>query len=408
MLAPDGWTHTQTLMPWSRRKVLLVGALGAVSASTVAASAGSSAARIRGEDAVNLPTRPGGPGLLFGPGPAGRWDSERVSCPRVLREADGSWRMWYYGRDPAFDRRITLPTGRVGLARSSDGLHWERVDGPATLGAVFDPHPDPARFDSSHVGISDIWQADGLYWMAYFGGDPSLQKIGPMEIKGFPMASGLAISRDGVHWLRVEGPHRGAMVTAGAAGEFDEIMAAWPQVLRLEDGSWRMYYHGLDRRQHYTMGWAESADGLRWNKRGPLLGPGPAGRFDDVGVATRHILRMGGEWVMFYEGCKRRADSPIEVIRQLGVATSRDGLDWQRVDGPESDGAMLAQAPLGSGRWDHQLGCPWVVVMPDRSLRMYYIGSNERRGGSELDTVNQIGVAVSDGDRLRWRRHVES
>lgn len=348
---------------------------------------------------------PGGPGVLFGPGPAGRWDSERVSCPRVLREPDGRWKMWYYGRDPTFERRITLPTGRIGLATSADGLSWERVTGPATLGAVFDPHPDPSRFDSSHVGIGDIWRADDLYWMWYFGGDQSLQKIGPMEIKGFPMASGCAISRDGLHWLRLEGPHRGAMLAAGAAGEFDEIMAAWPQVLQLEDGTWRMYYHGLDRRQRYTMGWAESADRLYWRKRGPLLGPGAPGRFDDAGVATRHILRFGRDWVMFYEGCRKRPDSPIEVDRQIGVATSRDGLDWQRVDGPGRDGCVLEQAPKGSGRWDHQLGCPWVVKMPDRSLRLYYIGSNERRGGSELDTANQIGLAVSDGDWLRWRRH---
>jgi hypothetical protein len=55
-------------------------------------------------------------GLVLGPGPSGWWDSERVSCPKVIRDADGRWRMWYYGRDPAFDRGIVLPTGRVGLA----------------------------------------------------------------------------------------------------------------------------------------------------------------------------------------------------------------------------------------------------------------------------------------------------
>lgn len=352
---------------------------------------------------------PGGPGVIFGPGPADWWDSERVSCPRVLRAADGTWKMWYYGRDATFERRVTLPTGRVGLATSKDGIQWQRVRGPLTMGAVFEPHPDPARFDSSHVGHNDIEYRDGLYWMWYFGGDQSLQKIGSMEIKGFPMASGCAVSRDGLNWTRLEGPHRGAMVAAGAAGEFDEIMAAWPQVIRWDDGSWRMYYHGLNRRQQYTMGWAESPDGLRWQKRGPLLGPGPAGRFDDVGVATRHIVRRDDQWVMFYEGCQRIAGgSSIEVERQLGLATSRDGLEWTRVDGPDRDGSVLGQAPKGSGRWDYRLGCPWIVAMPDRSLRMYYIGSNERGAGgnSELDTVNQIGLALSDGNLLKWSRYV--
>lgn len=56
---------------------------------------------------------PKGPGLILPEGPAGSWDSERTSCPRVLREADGVWKMWYYGRDPSFDNAYTLPRGGV-------------------------------------------------------------------------------------------------------------------------------------------------------------------------------------------------------------------------------------------------------------------------------------------------------
>ncbi len=49
--------------------------------------------------------------------------------------------------------------------------------------------------------------------------------------------------------------------------EADELLATWPRVLQLEDGSWRMCYHGIDRRQRYTMGWAESADRRRPQRR---------------------------------------------------------------------------------------------------------------------------------------------
>ena len=311
--------------------------------------------------------------------------------------------MWYYGRDPGFDRQISLPTGRVGLATSADGISWQRVTGPLTGGAVFEPHPDPARFDSAHVGISDIQRRDGLYWMWYFGGDQTLRQIGARRRKGFPALPGCAVSADGLNWVRLEGPHRGALLAAGAPGEFDASIVGWPQVLRWDDGSWRMYYHSLDANLVSTLGWAESVDGLRWQKRGPLLGAGAPGRFDDRGVATRHIVRLQGRWVMFYEGCKDIGEG-LSVGRQIGVAVSDDGLAWQRIDGPHSDGAVLAGAARGSGLWDYRLGCPWIVAAADGALRMYYVASHERRGDDDLDAVQQIGLAVSDGDIRRWQR----
>lgn len=344
------------------------------------------------------------PGLLFPPGPEGWWDSERVSCPRVLPGDSGApWRMWYYGRDETFDRSIGLPTGRVGLAESTDGLNWERVRGPLTLGAVFEPHPDPVRFDSAHVGISDIARYGELYWMWYLGGR---RDAGPGGRPGFPMLPGLALSRDGLSWMRVDGPHAGAMLDVGEAGEFDARMASWPQMVPLDDGRWRLYYHTLTAEGESWLAVAESDDGLRWEKQGPIMGPGPRGRFDDLGVATRHIIRHEGRWVMFYEGVGYIGEGEA-VSRQLGVAVSDDGLEWQRVDGGDVGGSILAQSPAGSGLWDHRLGCPWVVPMDDGSLRMYYIGSNERpagQGHAELLSVHQIGLAVSDGDITRWRR----
>ncbi len=312
--------------------------------------------------------------------------------------------MWYYGRDSGFDRAITLPTGRVGHAISTDGVDWQRIPGPLTMGAVFEPHPDPERFDSSHVGASDIAFRDGLYWMWYFGGDQTVRQLGPAKIKGFPLLPGCAVSRDGIRWLRIEGPHRGAMLAAGAPHEFDAFMVGWPQVIRWDDGSWRMYYHSLDSKQVYTLGWAWSADGLHWEKRGALMGAGPKGRFDDRGVATRHILKIKNRWTMFYEGCKDIGQG-FTVGRQLGVAVSEDGLAWTRVDGPAADGAALAGSPAGSGLWDHRLGCPFVVPMQNGSLRLYYIGSHERVGGDELDGIQQIGLAVSNGDITRWTRY---
>lgn len=52
------------------------------------------------------------------------------------------------------------------------------------------------------------------------------------------------------------------------------------------------------------MAWAESPNSLYWEKRGPLLGKGPKGRFDDYGIATRQIIKHDGQSLLFYEGCQ--------------------------------------------------------------------------------------------------------
>jgi predicted GH43/DUF377 family glycosyl hydrolase len=247
--------------------------------------------------------------------------------------------------------------------------------------------------------------------MWYFGGDRTVRDVLGFPVKGFPLRPGLAISRDGLNWTRMDGPVSGALLDVGGPDEFDSIMVGWPQVIAWPDGSWRMYYHGMNTSQQYTLGWAESKDGLTWSKRGPLLGPGKKGDFDDLGVATRHMLQIDDQWVMFYEGCGD-IGSRMQTDRQIGIAVSDDGLAWQRVRGPNDNGSILAAATVGTGptgeAWDTRLGCPCVVPMAGGGLRLYYIGSNERRGDTELDTVNQIGLAVSEGDLLNWQRWTET
>ena len=344
------------------------------------------------------------PGLVLGPGPEGWWDSERVSSPQVLRDSDGLWKMWYYGRDATFDRMINLPTGRCGLAISHDGVHWERVKGPLTMGAVFEPSSDPNRFDNAHVGVTDIRQENGLYWMWYLGGDQSTMEmtIGAQTIKakGIQMRPGCAISRDGIHWVRLDGPYRGAFLDPGAPGEFDAMFCAWPRVITADDGSYLMYYHTLDPAKGFLVGLASSPDGLNWEKRGPILGPGEPGSFDERGISCRHVIKHDGRYLMFYEGTNNSG------YYCIGLALSDDGIHWTKdSEGEQPGGPVFCHAPKGSGRWDARaVGTPCVVKLDDGSFRLYYIGANEG-GYDELSTRHQIGLAVSDGPNYRrWRR----
>lgn len=349
---------------------------------------------MRKEDRFN-----GQPGLVLSAGPEGWWDSERVSCPAVIREADGTWKMWYYGRDASFDRMVNLPTGRIGLAVSRDGIRWERVRGPMTMGAVMDPADAVTdRFDNAHVGVCCVYQEQDLYWMWYFGGDQSTTRSPSLKgvistVKGSSMRIGGAISRDGKNWVRLEGPHRGALLDAQDAR--DPQMAAWPRVLKDDDGTYKMYYKGNG------VSLAVSTDGLRWEKKGPVgLLPGQPGSFDDAMVGNCHVIKVNGQYLMFYEAMDH------EIYFCIGLAVSDDGIHWRKDDrGEQPGGPVFRHSPKGSGRFDAQaVGTPCIVPLPDGGFHMYYVGCPEM-GHDELSAMHLIGMAVSDGpDFRKWHR----
>jgi len=313
--------------------------------------------------------------------------------------------MWYYGRDAAFDRMVIIPSGRCGMAVSKDGVTWERVSGPLAMGSVFEPVPSTVnRFDNAHVGISDIHYDNGLFWMWYFGGDQAVLELttpmGTVKAKGMCMLPGCAISRDGLNWTRLKGPYQGAFLNHGEPDDWDALFCSWPRVLKDDDGSYKMYYHTYNLAEGiFIVGMAISEDGLRWEKLGQILGPGKPGSFDDDGLSCRHVLKVNGQWLMFYEGASAGG------YYNIGLALSDDGIKWRKDEaGEQLGGPVFRHAPKGSGRWDARtVGTPYVLPMLDGSYRMYYVGANETEHNS-LPSRYQIGMAVSDPDFRKWRR----
>lgn len=103
---------------------------------------------------------------------------------------------------------VNLPSGYIGLARSSDGRGFSRVAGPVAGGAIFGPSAEEqGGFDDLHVGIGDVqWDAQAQKWvMYYFGGDGSYGPTPYGQARGIFMKIGAAESADGLHWTRRPG-----------------------------------------------------------------------------------------------------------------------------------------------------------------------------------------------------------
>lgn len=347
-------------------------------------------------------------GLIFDLGAENSWDSLEIGSPvvkRYLGDEEERWYMWYHGRcgdNPGADS--------IGLASSSNGIHWERgaedVRSNADVGLVMSNSKDWWAFDTHGVRPSEIVIMSSnkvrvnsaVYWLYYTGVCSEDAEVFDTSSRFSIKKSlpGLAMSQDGRHWARIEGEHHsGALLDVGENGECDSSFIASPQVVFHRSGDLRMYYHSFDvERGQFGVGMARSRDGMRWMKLGKILGAGANEGFDACGAVNPRVLRnrKDGKYVMAYEGVGEDGKS------RIGVAVSEDGLkNWQRV----GEGPVFKESD-NDGGWDGEgVGSPCLVQMDGdaEEWRLYYRGIG--RGGR-----SGIGLAVSQGSEMnkfeRW------
>jgi predicted GH43/DUF377 family glycosyl hydrolase len=147
-------------------------------------------------------------------GPRGSWDERGVADPYVIRQ--GQWLYLYYtGMDRAQRQRL-------GVARSLDGIRWEKsLDNP-----ILDIGGHEA-WDEGGLGEPAIWESHGAYWMLYTGRAWDEKR-----------RLGLARSTDGIHWQKLPG-----QVFSGAS-EWDAAVICDPSVEVTREGTVRVWFGG--------------------------------------------------------------------------------------------------------------------------------------------------------------------
>lgn len=331
-------------------------------------------------------------GLIFGNGSNGRCDDFRVGGAIVDHDPIGrTWRMWYYCRDTAFDGPPTLGTGRIGHARSDDGITWQRINGPLTRGAVFEPSNDQHDFDSMHVGLTDITRGAGEWLMWYFGGDWAPRETVAMgSVTGLGMRPGLARSSDGIHWHRVRGPH-----PSGALFDYpqDRIYAAWPNVL---DSGTRLiiqYTAPTSDLTRFDTRVATSADGIHWIQHGLLEWADGERSYDAGGLVTRQVLAnplAGGRRFLMIHTATDTAHR-----RSIAAADSNDGLRWHRV----YDEPIFRVGETGA--WDELGVAANRMVVANGQLYLYYYGFQSLGADAGERGIGLATAPVADLRRLR-------
>ena len=181
----------------------------------------------------------------------------------------------------------------------------------------------------------------------------------------------------------------GVLLARGPQGAFDSTHAKYPSVLRVGQ-QWMMWYNGrADDAFTGSIGLATSSDGLKWTKANdgkPVFTHGGPGTSDETKVDHPAVLHFDGRFHMWYTA------GDLNSRYKIGYAVSPDGYHWQR----QNEGRPVL-GPGAEGKFDDQVVLhPAVVRDAAGVLHIWYNGVGPQK-------VFEVGHATSR-DGIHWKR----
>ena len=244
------------------------------------------------------------------------------------------------------------------------------------------------RHDANPILSPDFeWEGDWVhpysvlrvgdeYWMWYGGIGGSM-----------PNSVGLAFSDDGLSWHRYEDNP----IFLPRPDAWDSLQLSHLTVIQ-EDSRFLAWYAGdpdNDRYLDFRIGYAESADGISWSRSSePVIDLGPPGSWDSHFVVPAAVLHEESEYRMYYWGV---SDPNDFRTWKMGLATSRDGLHWQK----------HAENPIFEGRPDS-----WEAGVLDMDIKkvgdVYYL---VYQGNDVFNSPDRTRVGLAKSlDGIHWQR----
>ena len=190
---------------------------------------------------------------------------------------------------------------------------------------------------------------------------------------GTPPRIGLARSSNGHQWRRQGQP----VLPLGPVGAWDERGVGDPYVIRV-GGNYYMFYLGQDRARRQRIGVARSADGVTWYKlrRNPVIELGEGDAFDANGLGEPAVWPSRGYYWMLYTGRARNE------VRRIGMARSRNGVDWEK----------LPEIFAGAEAWVSKVLCDPTVLIENGAVRVWFGGGDA--AAPDHGIHGQIGYAT--------------
>jgi hypothetical protein len=269
-------------------------------------------------------------------------------------------------------RRRLLFSARDARGRASIGhAELSARDGELVAGEVA---PVPlvevgplGAFDDTGVTGACLVEHEGRQHLYYSGW--SLGRSVP-----FYLHVGLAVSDDGGRTFQRVSP-----APILERNRVDPFLTASPCVL-IENGLWRMWYvsatHWEGARHYYHLRYAESVDGVAWNREGQVsidfAGP------HEYAIARPCVVRDEDRYRMWY--------SFRGASYKLGYAESDDGVHWDRRDADvQLDSPGVADDTRDA--WDAEMQAYPLIFDAQGTRYMLYNGNGYGRTGIGYATL---------------------
>ena len=330
-----------------------------------------------------------GPSPVLNPsGSNQNFDYSNLNGPDVLEDpgTPATYKLYYSGN--TIDSNGNFHT-RIGLATSSNGNSFNKVNGALTGGSMLDVGTLGTAFDGR--------QASGVSVAAPAGASPKFAGFyWGTRGSDFKPRLGEATSADGSSWSKVpvSAPDGGALFGLGNPAAFDNGGQRDPSVLD-DSAAYHLFFTGLNSSGVPSIGYASTPEdaatklpnNASWSARSQLLAADGSG-FDANGVAHPSVIKDGAAYVMYYTGLDANG------VAKIGRATaSAPNGPYTRGGAPVLDVGTATQFD-GTSVKD-----PVILKVGAGDYRMLYTGVETLFGTK----IERVGYATSN-DGIAWTK----
>lgn len=246
-------------------------------------------------------------GLIIRPAKNLDWMITHAMLPFAKRVREDIYRIYFSGRDGLNRSLIGYVEVNINEPQNTLYITEKAVLGLGALGC----------FDDNGVTPSWIVNHEGKKYLYYIGWKPR-------STTRMSLVAGLAVSSDGGNTFTRAS--RAPILRLTNEEPFSILTA--PCVLK-ENGLWRMWYVSCvdwvnPDLPRYNIKYAESGDGLSWDQKGITCIDFKSD--DETALARPSVLKEGGVYRMWYSYKMGTAGY------RIGYAESKDGIKWERRD----------------------------------------------------------------------------